>query len=64
MRERRVLMAVAAACRITEIVASLFVSGAAVRSRAGRILSKLGLRHQVRVVTLAYEAGPIQPGVR
>jgi DNA-binding CsgD family transcriptional regulator len=58
------LMAVAAACRTTEIVASLFISEAAVRSHAGRILSKPGLRHQVQVVTLAYEACPIQPGVR
>ena len=57
-------MAVAAARRTTEIVASLFVSEATVRSHAGRILSKLGLLHQVRVVTLAYEAGPIQPGAR
>ena len=34
------------------------------RSHAARILSKPGLRHQVQVVTLAYEAGPIHPGVR
>jgi DNA-binding NarL/FixJ family response regulator len=45
-----------------EIGEELYLSEATVKIHVTRILAKLGARHRVQAVVLAYESGLVEPG--
>lgn len=61
-RELEVLRLLATGLSNAELASRLFLSPTTVKSRVGRILSKLDLRDRVQAVVFAYETGLITPG--
>jgi len=61
-REREVFGLIARGLSNDEIVATLVISGATVKTHVNRILAKLGVASRVQLVVLGYETGLVQPG--
>jgi DNA-binding CsgD family transcriptional regulator len=64
VREREVVLEVAAGASNAEVATRLFLSEGTVKVHVGRILAKLGLRDRVHIVIWAYENRIISPGTR
>ena len=62
-RELEVLTRIAHGRSNAEIGAALFLSEPTIKTHVTRILAKLQLRDRVQAVVVAYESGPIQPGI-
>jgi DNA-binding NarL/FixJ family response regulator len=61
-RELEVLSCVGRGLSNSEIVATLFISQATVKTQFTRVRMKLDLRDRAQAVVLAYETGLVQPG--
>jgi DNA-binding NarL/FixJ family response regulator len=61
VREREVLVAVAAGQSNAELAASLFMSPATAKTHVSRLLAKLGARDRAQLVVAAYEYGVVTP---
>jgi hypothetical protein len=48
--------------RILEITEELFVAKSTIKSHITKVLSKLGVRDRVQLVTSSYKSGLVQPG--
>ena len=60
-RELEVLTAVAQGLTNSEIASRLYLAEATVKTHIGHVLAKLGLRDQVHMVLVAYNAGLVKP---
>jgi DNA-binding NarL/FixJ family response regulator len=61
-REREVVRLIATGLSNDEIARQLYVSQSAVKTHAGRAMTKLAVRDRAQLVVAAYEAGVVQPG--
>jgi DNA-binding NarL/FixJ family response regulator len=64
VREREVLILVAAGLSNDEIAARLFLSPLTAKTHVSRIMTKLSARDRAQLVVLAYESGLVTPGER
>lgn len=64
VREREVLVQVAAGHSNDEIAARLAVSPLTVKTHVNRAMAKLGARDRAQLVVIAYESGLVRPRVR
>jgi DNA-binding NarL/FixJ family response regulator len=62
VREREVLIQVAAGLSNDEIGAALYLSPLTVKTHVSRMMTKLGVRDRAQMVVLAYESGLVIPG--
>src|SRR6185436_13933340 len=62
-RELEVLRLIGRGLSNTEIGEELVISPATVKTHVRHVLAKLDLRDRVQAVVLAYESGPVPPGV-
>ena len=63
LREREVLLLVAAGRSNQEIAATLVISPHTAKTHVNRIMSKVHARDRAHLVILAYELGLVAPGV-
>ena len=61
VREREVMLLVAAGLSNDEVAARLVLSPATAKTHVSRIMSKLGVRDRSQLVVLAYESGMVRP---
>jgi DNA-binding NarL/FixJ family response regulator len=61
-REREVMAMIAAGKSNAEVGQALSMSPLTAKTHVSRIITKLGIRDRVQLVTLAYETGLVQPG--
>ncbi len=54
---------VAAGMSNEEIAAALFMSPLTAKTHINRTMAKLGARDRAQLVVIAYETGPVQPGL-
>jgi DNA-binding NarL/FixJ family response regulator len=63
IREREVVVLVAAGLSNDEIAARLYLSPSTAKTHTARAMAKLGARDRAQLVVFAYESGLVRPGV-